>query len=192
MPTVSALNLNDPRVVRTRQLIIDAFTSLMNKQDFNSITISEIAKKATINRATFYAHFPDKYALIDGFLSNAFIDFVQKRINSNRNLDEETVKSIVVALCEYHEASNKRCMRGYDDIAPLVEKNIKIQLENFIAQLMNESCKQSDSRTREIAITMLTWSIYGITFSWNLEGRSETPNQFADRVMPLLKSFLRT
>lgn len=192
MSTASALNLNDPRVIRTRQLIIEAFASLINKQDFNSITISEISKKATINRATFYAHFPDKYALIDSFLSDTFIEFVQERVNSNRNLDEETVKSIILALCEFHEASNKRCMRGYDDIAPLVEKNIKIQLENFIAQLINDSCKQSDSRTRELAITMLTWSIYGITFNWNLEGRSETPKQLADRVMPLLKSFLRT
>ncbi|MEK5645613.1 hypothetical protein BK138_30150 [Paenibacillus rhizosphaerae] len=192
MSITSTLNLNDPRVIRTRQLIMDAFVFLLSKQNFNSITISDITKKATINRATFYAHFPDKFALIDSMLADAFIDFVKARVNPSSTLDEGTVKSIVIALCEYHEASNKRCVRGYDDIAPLVEKNIKIQLQNFISELINESCEESDSRTREVAIIMMTWSIYGVTYRWNQDGRSESPEQFAEIVIPLLKSFIKS
>ncbi len=65
--TITEVNPNDPRVVRTRQLIIDAFVDLLGKKDFYSITVSDISKQATINRATFYAHFTDKFALIDRF-----------------------------------------------------------------------------------------------------------------------------
>lgn len=32
----------DPRVIRTRQLILDAFIRQLNSKDFNSITISDI------------------------------------------------------------------------------------------------------------------------------------------------------
>lgn len=189
MPT-EVLNLNDPRVIRTRQLIINAFADLLRQKDFNSITISDITKKATINRSTFYAHFSDKYALVDGYLSNGFIDFIRKRVESNAILNEETIRNIVISLCEYHEASNKRCMKSYDAIAPLLEKNIKIQLANFISSLMSKSCIESDQRTLELAITMMTWSIYGVTFSWNMEGRAESPHEFAEKILPLLKGYI--
>lgn len=67
-------------------------------------------------------------------LADAFIDFVKARVNPSSTLDEGTVKSIVIALCEYHEASNKRCVRGYDDIAPLVEKISKF---NYRTSFLN-------------------------------------------------------
>jgi len=57
-------NSSDPRVQRTRQLLLDAFMALVQeKHTIHSISIQEIAMRATVNRATFYAHFEDKYAL---------------------------------------------------------------------------------------------------------------------------------
>ncbi|RJP51863.1 MAG: TetR family transcriptional regulator [Anaerolineaceae bacterium] len=55
----------DPRVKRTRQLLEEAFSELIQEKDFQSISIQDITVRAGINRATFYAHFPDKYALLD-------------------------------------------------------------------------------------------------------------------------------
>lgn len=51
------VNQEDPRVLRTRQLIRTAFRDLLQKKGFDAITIKDIAQEATINRATFYAHF---------------------------------------------------------------------------------------------------------------------------------------
>jgi len=188
--TVSEINLNDPRVIRTRQLIIDAFDHLLGMKDFNSITVSDISKQATINRATFYAHFPDKYALIDGYLSSTFIDFVYSRVERNAELSEETIMNIVISLCEYHETSNKRCMKNYDTVASLVEKSIKAQLEIFILNLMIKDCEDTDRETLEIAANMLTWSIYGITYRWNLERKPEFPQDFAIKILPILKGYI--
>ena len=55
----------DPRVKRTRQLLQRAFLELFEEKGIESIGIQEITDRATVNRATFYAHFPDKYALLD-------------------------------------------------------------------------------------------------------------------------------
>ena len=58
-------NSSDPRVQRTRQLLLEAFMALVQeKHTIHSISIQEIATRATVNRATFYAHFADKYALM--------------------------------------------------------------------------------------------------------------------------------
>lgn len=62
----TAINLSDPRVKRTRQALLQAFVALLEeKQNFHSISVQDIAERATVNRATFYDHFEDKYALLE-------------------------------------------------------------------------------------------------------------------------------
>lgn len=52
---------HDWRKLRSRQYIIDAFLELMEKKEFEKITVSDIIKKAHVSRSTFYAQFEDKY-----------------------------------------------------------------------------------------------------------------------------------
>lgn len=47
-------NSSDPRVQRTRQLLLEAFMALVQeKRTIHSISIQEIAMRATVSRATF-------------------------------------------------------------------------------------------------------------------------------------------
>src|SRR5260370_37666296 len=62
----------DPRVRRTRQLLQQALLELMQEKRFASITVHDIAERATVNRATFYAHFEDKYHLLDFIIRGQF------------------------------------------------------------------------------------------------------------------------
>ena len=55
----------DPRVRRTRALLVRAFNELLAEKGHAGLTVQEIAERATINRATFYAHFKDQYELSD-------------------------------------------------------------------------------------------------------------------------------
>jgi AcrR family transcriptional regulator len=185
MTAIFTPNPTDPRVIRTRHLILDAFVENLNKMDFNAITISDITKKATINRATFYAHFPDKYALLDALFSGTFLDYIIKRVDPDAMLTEETIEQLIVSLCDYHESTN-RCVKKYDSVAPINEKNIKIQLEKFILQLLSRESAKTDSKHLELTATMLCWSLYGITFQWNIGGRSESPIDLSKRVLPMI------
>ncbi|NQX60832.1 TetR/AcrR family transcriptional regulator [Paenibacillus qinlingensis] len=49
----------DPRVLRTRQLLKDAFIELLQEMDIEKISVNRIAERATINRVTFYLHYRD-------------------------------------------------------------------------------------------------------------------------------------
>ncbi|MDN3232751.1 TetR/AcrR family transcriptional regulator, partial [Priestia megaterium] len=49
----------DPRILRTRQLIKDAFVELLEEIDLQKITVNRLAERATINRVTFYLHYRD-------------------------------------------------------------------------------------------------------------------------------------
>src|SRR3954447_14330505 len=55
----------DRRIVRTKRLIRDALTELMEEKGFEGITVRDLTGKADINRGTFYLHYHDKYDLLE-------------------------------------------------------------------------------------------------------------------------------
>lgn len=55
----------DPRVLRTRQLIRNAFIDLLETTDLEKITVNSITELATINRVTFYLHYKDIPDMLD-------------------------------------------------------------------------------------------------------------------------------
>lgn len=51
--------------IRSRRLIREAFLSIIQERGSAKMTVTEIVKRADINRATFYAHFPDVQGIVD-------------------------------------------------------------------------------------------------------------------------------
>ena len=73
-------NREDPRVTRTRELIEQSFYELLMEKSLHTLTIGEIAKRARINRATFYAHFEDKYALYRHVVRTTFAQILAENL----------------------------------------------------------------------------------------------------------------
>ena len=55
----------DRRIQKSRQVLFDTFTDLMEKNSFQKISIKMITDTANVNRGTFYLHFKDKNDLRD-------------------------------------------------------------------------------------------------------------------------------
>ena len=55
----------DLRIKRTKNAVRAAFLSLRRKKPIERITVTELAAHAGINKATFYLHYADIYALSD-------------------------------------------------------------------------------------------------------------------------------
>jgi len=60
----SVAEATDPRVEKTRALISGAFLALVSRRPYVRIRVSDITRKAGVGRATFYAHFESKDALL--------------------------------------------------------------------------------------------------------------------------------
>jgi AcrR family transcriptional regulator len=65
----------DPRVLRTHKLLREAFIELTAERGFDAVTIGDIARRATVNRATFYRHYQDKYDLLEQIFQEAIVQF---------------------------------------------------------------------------------------------------------------------
>jgi GAF domain-containing protein len=50
----------DPRVRRTHKLLQEALLELAAERGFDAVTVGDIARRASVNRATFYRHYQDK------------------------------------------------------------------------------------------------------------------------------------
>ncbi len=54
----------DLRIVRTRKLLSNTLLEMMEEQSIEKISVIDLCSRAMVNRATFYAHFEDKYHLL--------------------------------------------------------------------------------------------------------------------------------
>lgn len=60
----------DLRIVKTKKILFDTLLKLMKQKSFDKIKISDICDEALINRSTFYAHYEDKYELLDDLIED--------------------------------------------------------------------------------------------------------------------------
>jgi AcrR family transcriptional regulator len=71
--------VEDRRIQRTRALLQNALVSLMIEKAYESITVQEIIDRANVGRATFYAHFADKSALLTSRLEDLRVALLRKQ-----------------------------------------------------------------------------------------------------------------
>src|ERR1051325_4056187 len=88
----------DPRVKRTRSLILQAFGELLAEKNFESISVQDVTDKAQINRATFYKHFVDKYALLDYAIHQMFKQEIDKRMLNACHYTLENLRNLILAV----------------------------------------------------------------------------------------------
>src|ERR1700686_2140356 len=90
----------DPRVLRSRQMLMESLLRLLTRKEFDNISIQEIADEATLNRATFYLHYPDKNALLQAMTAARFRDLVARRGLSFTDCDG-ALRAIALGVCNY-------------------------------------------------------------------------------------------
>lgn len=92
------MNLNDLRVVKTKNNIETTFLSLLQKKQFNEITVKEICHLAQCSRNTFYLHYGYKEALFNSIIENCIADITDSFspiINSPDELSEVMIDSYI-------------------------------------------------------------------------------------------------
>lgn len=73
----------DLRITKTKRALYDALVNLMKKKTFEEIKVSDICDEALVNRSTFYAHFDDKYCLLESLINNLKQDLIDN-LNSSK------------------------------------------------------------------------------------------------------------
>jgi AcrR family transcriptional regulator len=183
---INMANQEDPRVLRTRKLIREAFSILLQKKDFDAITIKDIAQKASINRATFYAHYEDKYTLLEEITEQAFYKMIPEEITHCQEFTDEICNKLILLTHNYIVTFYKICGWNSKSIATLVDEKIKKMLQQMIEGIFlkdNTFCIK-DSLNTKIISAMTCSAIYSATYSWFMAGDNDRINLLVDIVRP--------
>ena len=81
-------------------MLMEALVRLLAQKEFDDISIQEIADEATLNRATFYLHYPDKNALLQAMTAARFRDLIARRGLSFTDCDG-ALRAIALGVCDY-------------------------------------------------------------------------------------------
>jgi AcrR family transcriptional regulator len=77
----------DPRTAKTRGAITSAFFQLLARRPYGRIRVSDITRKAQVGRATFYAHFASKDALLKSELDRVIVPMLVASHGNTRGID---------------------------------------------------------------------------------------------------------
>ena len=173
----------DPRVKRTRGLILQSFENLLAEKNFETISVQDVTYKAQINRATFYAHFQDKYALLDYSISQMFMQEIEKRTLNACHYSLDNLRNLILVVCEFLSHLHGDCAQSHQQFESLVETQIK----KHIFELLSHWLKQSKSKiSTELPVTVATSAIYGLASHYSHTKKRPALEKFVDEALPLV------
>jgi AcrR family transcriptional regulator len=156
------LKSEDPRYIRTRNLIMEAFLQLVIEKKYEQITIKDITARATVNRATFYYHFLDKIDLSEKVMKEILLREVLRHVSSYKTLTNETVISIFKNLIAFQQGIKSSCSKSFEAFSCRIEEAIKEQLFESLLPLMKAKHPSLSQEQLESKTALLSWGMYGV------------------------------
>jgi AcrR family transcriptional regulator len=173
----------DPRFRRTQRLILQSFNALLAVESFDSISVQDVTEKAEINRATFYKHFVDKYALLDRWVEQQFRQEIEARVLDACHYTPENLRTLILTVCEFLSRVRSDCVQSQRQFEPLIEKQVKNQIYELLNIWLG---KMKAPISTEIPATVATWAIYGLASLWSHEKKRPPLETFVDEALPLV------
>ena len=182
-------NYSDPRVQRTRQLLLQAFMALVQeKQNIHSISVQEIATQAAVNRATFYAHFEDKYALVESWWREKFQRALARQLPPSSTLQRETLHLLILAVFDflalvrlYHKPSDRQ-------FVPLFEIALQQELYALLLRWLKQVPSEVPERVEAVETTaqIISWAILGPAVQWSRGERTISAEEMTQHVFAVV------
>jgi AcrR family transcriptional regulator len=185
----SGMNEADPRVKRTRKLIVEAFFSLMAEKSFHAISVQDIAERATVNRATFYLHFEDKYALMDWVVRDLFRASLTQSLGPTPRFSLDNLRLLVVTVCEFLGQFQGHCAPADRNVEPQVEVKVQEELASFLLSWLQKvplASGNAASTARESLASLLSWAIFGAGVEWSRGSRERPAEEWARDVVSMV------
>src|ERR1700690_4387585 len=161
------IGATDPRIVRSRRMLMDALVRLLKKKEFEAISVQEIADEATLNRANFYLHYPDKNALLQAMTGVRFRDLIERRAITFTDC-HGALRAIALGVCDYL-AESTGCPTQLS----------RIPLEGSIIPVVEDMFKEglalhglAPGVDAALLATTAAWAVFGAARGW-----FQTPNR---------------
>lgn len=182
-------NSSDPRVQRTRQLLLDAFMALLQeKRTIHSISIQEIAMRATVNRATFYAHYEDKYALVADWSREKFQRALVHLVPASSTLQRETLHRLILAVFDFMVLSRRYSRPSNRQFEPFFDIAIQQEIYTLLLRWLKQTPSEIPRLVESIETTAqaISWAIFGPAAQWSRGDQSTSKEIMVHHVLAIV------
>jgi AcrR family transcriptional regulator len=157
----------DPRILRSRRMLMDSLERLLKTKEFDDISIQDIADDATLNRATFYLHYPDKNALVQAMTGVRFRSLIERRAITFTDC-HGALRAIALGVCDY-----------FFETTSCPTQFARMSLEGSIIPVVEDMFKEglalhgiAPGADAEMRATTAAWAVFGAARLW-----FQTPNR---------------
>lgn len=175
----------DPRILRSRRMLMESLAKLLMKKEFEDISVQEIADEATLNRATFYLHYPDKAALLQAMTDVRFRDLIARRGISFTDCDA-ALRAIALGVCDYL-AESTNCP----------SQLARIPLEGSIIPVVEGMFREGLARhgvapgvDAALLATTAAWAVFGAARRWLQTSDRIPAEEMAAKIETMVKPVL--
>ncbi len=182
----------DRRSLRTRAAIYQALIELIEEKGFEILTISDITRRANLNRSTFYLHFRDKSDLVlqmeDEITQNFEKILIQDLVINFKDLEKmDAPIPVIVSMFTYFK-ENARL------IGAMLDLKGELSLQNQIIQVIQKNISLGflmgiqSIRFEVPAEYLFSYMIsahLGVVQAWIKKGCIESPEEMATNLMKL-------
>lgn len=175
----------DPRILRSRRMLMESLAKLLMKKEFEDISVQEIADEATLNRATFYLHYPDKAALLQAMTDVRFRDLIARRGISFTDCDA-ALRAIALGVCDYL-AESTSCP----------SQLARIPLEGSIIPVVEGMFREGLARhgvapgvDAALLATTAAWAVFGAARRWLQTSDRIPAEEMAAKIETMVKPVL--
>ena len=166
------------RIMLTRRLLKETLIAMLKEKPIDKISVTELCRRAEINRSTFYAH----YNVPKDVLLEIKWDFAAQIAESLRSLDKEaTPKDKFIRICEFiaaHADLEKIILANSDDDeATEAAFGNMFDIWNVAALFIRNGMDQD---TQRLVTVFVHQGIFRVIREWITREIPKTPAEIAD------------
>lgn len=173
----------DPRAVRSKRMMKEAVMEiLIENPDISKLTVHQIAKRAELNRATFYLHFLDINDLLRQLVYDIFDD-LSLEISPILQIDNQDNQEQLSAFLDYFY-KHRKILAVLFEHAGFKKKLHMILKESIVIQREREG---KNSLEITLSLDILASSILGIIMWWLKDGVHYSSDYIANQIIELYR-----
>lgn len=158
----------DLRIIKNRRGIEGAMLLLLQEKDFSKITIQDICREALVSRSTFYAHYLDKYDLLEKIVDRYFSilqELIADRFSAVGAVDLDTVFLLLSKTYSQHRDALRVLMKVHVpglDLRARIEAALYSHCQRFL-ETTSEPYKMPKELLAKLyvanAVTIIDWAL---------------------------------
>ena len=150
----------------------------------SQITVKDITERATVNRATFYAHFTDKYDILNYTLSETILKDLNNTLSVSDIINETVISNLFISIANYMVEVQDSCKMNSETFCNQAHQRINNELEDIFTIMLRNSYPEQDIDVLVNSASFLASGLCGLARHW-LDTSSLT-EAFIDKNLPFL------